>query len=238
MIKHLDFIKNNLFILLLLVVVLVLSINVYLFSIALSIIIKIVLFLLLIPPVIYLVKLLLKRYHNNSALKLSIITKLIVCLVILIYYGTLTGCIGLYILKNPITNKKYYSFYMNNHLTKVFPKKIPSGVDNIKFYYSPGIMQDSTEYYLYYVDKSMTLDKFNALYKEKSIWVGNKIEYNDNDGLLAGVFISPQLKDEDEFIIYLVEGKCDKSGYCNHGNYLLTAYNEKTNEILYKSSEW
>ena len=142
---------------------------------------------------------------------------------------------------NPVTNPKYYNFFVNsNDLTEVFPKKILDNVKNVQFYYAPGILQGSTDYVLYYIDNNITLDKFNDQLKNKAIWIGREGEYTEKRGLLTGVFSHTPIEYENKnnFIIYLIEGECDDSGYCNHGNYLLAAINENTNEIIYESSSW
>lgn len=143
--------------------------------------------------------------------------------------------------ENPVTDVKYYRHYVGGtELTKVFPKKIPDHVENIEFYYAPGFLQAGTNYMLYYVDKDMTADQFNQNYKDKAIWIGHKNEYTEKEGLLAGAFsFAPvDYKDEDTYIIYLADGECDDSGYCNHGKFLLTAYNEKTHEVIFRAESW
>ena len=142
---------------------------------------------------------------------------------------------------NPITDiKNYNGIVKDDRLLKVFPAEIPNNIKNINFYYAPGILQGGTEYSLYFIDEKMTKEKFDKKYKSKALWIGRKKEYNEKGGLLAGAFsFTPaENKNEDDYIIYLIEGKCDDSGYCNHGSLLLTAYNEKTNEIIYKSEQW
>ncbi len=142
---------------------------------------------------------------------------------------------------NPVTNIKYYKHYVGgSELTKVFPKKIPDDVENIEFYYAPGILQGGTNYVLYYIDRNMTPEKFNENYKKQAIWIGHKKEYTEKNGLLSGAFAytPAYLKNEEDYTIYLVEGECDNSGYCNHGKFLLAAYNEQTNEVIFSAESW
>lgn len=183
------------------------------------------------------------HYFGNKR-KVRVIFKAIAgvfaCLLIYYYF------IGLFMIvliesTNPITNIKYYKKQVNGtELTKVFPKKIPDDVENIKFHYAPGALQAGTNYMLYYVDKNMTMEKFDNNYKEKAIWIGHKKEYNEKEGLLVGTFsyTPAEYKNEEDFIIYLVDGECDDSGYCNHGKFLLAAYNEKTNEVIFRAEYW
>ncbi len=142
--------------------------------------------------------------------------------------------------ENPITDVRYYKDKVNGSLLKAFPKEIPNNVEKVEFYYAPGVLQGGTNYSLYYIDKNMTLDKFAQKYKDHAIWIGHKDEYNEQSGLLTGAFsyTPAEYNNEDDYIIYLMEGKCDHSGYCNHGDFLIAAYNEKTNEVIFKSEQW
>ena len=86
----------------------------------------------------------------------------------------------------------------------------------------------------------MTKENFDKEYKNKAIWIGHKEEYTEKEGLLSRVFTyTPSYyKNENDYIIYLIEGRCDDSGYCNHGDFLIAAFNEKTNEVIFSSGEW
>lgn len=35
-----------------------------------------------------------------------------------------------------------------------------------------------------------------------------------------------------------MDGDCDNSGYCNHGNYIIAAFNKKTHEVIFSSEQW
>lgn len=183
-------------------------------------------------------------YHLKNNLKaikvIKIITKILTYLQVF-YYFMAIFMITILMAINPVTNPKYYKFFVNSdELTKVFPKQIPDNAENVQFYYAPGVLQGSTDYVLYYIDKNINLDRFNDLFKDKAIWIGHEKDYTEKRGLLTGIFSHTSIKYENknDFIIYLIEGKCDDSGYCNHGNYLLVAINENTNEIIYESRSW
>ena len=202
-------------------------------------IILITLLLSYIPFIIFFIISLLS-YHFKDNLKaikiIKIVTKIFTYLQVF-YYFMAIFMITILMAINPVTNPKYYNFFVNsNDLTKIFPKKIPDNVKNVQFYYAPGILQSSTDYVLYYIDENLDLNQF----KDKAIWVGYEKDYTENRGLLTGVFSHTPIEYENKnnFIIYLIEGECDDSGYCNHGNYLLAAINENTNEIIYESSSW
>ncbi len=139
---------------------------------------------------------------------------------------------------NPMTNPKYYSFHIPD--SKVFPKKIPKDVEDVKFLYAPGILQGGTRYTLYYVDKNMTLNEFDKKYQKQAEWIGHIDDYKEKVGLLNGVFYGTpsEYKNENDYVIYLIQGRCDDSGYCNHGYFLMASFNEKTHQVVYSTEDW
>lgn len=141
---------------------------------------------------------------------------------------------------NPVTDVRYYTKHINRGDLEVFPEEIPDNVEDVEFIYAPGVLQGGTEMALYYVDKNMTIEEFDNKYKDKAEWVGHINEYNIKRGLLSGAFSNTPAYDnnEEDYIIYLVKSRCDDSGYCNHGNFLLAAFNEKTNEVIFKEEGW
>lgn len=167
------------------------------------------------------------------------IISIILCPMLLFYYFiTLFLCLALSSM-HPITDIKYYNHYVSGELLKVFPKKIPKDVKNVEFYHSTGFLQGGVDYYLYYIDEDMTKEEFNDKYKDMAIWIGYKDEYTEKDGLFAGLFTyMTDYENENDYLIYLIEGNCDSSGYCNHGNLLAVAFNEKTNEVIFRSGTW
>ena len=168
------------------------------------------------------------------------ITGILTAVLIMYYFIALFICVIIAAV-NPITNIKYYNDHVSGtRLLKVFPKEIPDNVENIQFYYAPGVLQGSTNYSLYYVDKNLTMKKFDKKYKDKAIWIGHIDEHIDLNVSLAGAFYHTpsNYKNEDDYIIYLVEGHCYKPDSCNHGDFLFAAYNEKTNEVIFRSEDW
>lgn len=139
---------------------------------------------------------------------------------------------------NPVTNPKYYSHYVSDdYLLEVFPKEIPEDATNIKFEYNPGFLQGASIIELYY--QASSLKDLESALKEKAIWIGTLNEYTENNGLLdQNIFNSLTTSNINDFIIYLIDGECDNSGYCNHGIFLLGAINQKTNEVIYSYHNW
>ena len=86
----------------------------------------------------------------------------------------------------------------------------------------------------------MTDEIFMKKYKNKAIWIGHIDEYTDKKGLLSGVFNNTPAHDKNinDYTIYLMDGDCDNSGYCNHGNYIIAAFNKKTHEVIFSSEQW
>lgn len=180
------------------------------------------------------------RFKEKYRRILKVISIIISLLLVFYYFISFFICM-LLAYTNPVTNPKYYNYYVTGkRLKNVFPSKIPSNAKNIEFYYAPGVLQGGTTYSLYYIDDSMTKEKFDKEYKNKSIWIGHKKEYTEKNGLLAGAFAYTPVyyENEDDYILYLVEGRCNDSGYCNHGDFLIAAFNEKTNEVIFRSEEW
>lgn len=166
---------------------------------------------------------------------------IILSLLLVFYYFIALFVCALLSAKNPVTDTKYYNYYVTGErLENVFPSKIPDNVKNVEFYYAPGVLQGGTNYSLYYVDDNMTKEKFDKKYKDKAIWIGHKEEYTEKEGLLSGAFAytPAYYENENDFVIYLIEGNGDDSGYCNHGEFLFAAFNEKTKEVVFHSQQW
>ena len=203
---------------------------------------KLIIFLAsFIPFFIFLIITILSYHFKERYKKILKTTSIILSLLLVFYYFIALFVCVLLSATNPITDPKYYNYYVTGRkLKKVFPSKIPSNAKNVVFYYAPGILQGGTIYSLYYVDDSMTKEKFDKIYKNKSIWIGHKREYKEKEGLLSGAFAytPTNYESEDDYIIYLIEGRCDNSGYCNHGEFLIAAFNEKTNEVVFCSEQW
>lgn len=194
-----------------------------------------------IPFFIFLIITLLAYHFKEKYKKILKIISIIISLVLIFYYFIALFVCLLLSSTNPVTDSKYYNYYVTGErLEKVFPAKIPSNAKNIEFYYAPGILQGGTNYSLYYIDDSMTREKFDKKYKNKAIWIGYKEEYTEKEGLLTGAFVHTPAyyENEDDYIIYLIEGRCDDSGYCNHGDFLIAAFNEQTKEVVFCSEQW
>ncbi len=180
-------------------------------------------------------------YKSPSKNKKYRTITIILSLILIFYYFVIMFLSIFLAAINPVTNPKYYNYYVKGEkLEKVFPSKIPNEAKNINFYYAPGILQGGTMYSLYYVNNNMTKEMFDKKYKSKAIWIGKIDEYKDKEGLLTGVFsYTPSYnKNENDYTIYLIEGRCDNSGYCNHGSFLIAAFNEKTSEVVFCSQDW
>ena len=200
-----------------------------------------IIFLAAFIPCILFVIFLFVIYKNKEKQKVYSIFKtisIVITCLLLFYYLIAMFVVVFTEAVNPMTNPKYYSFHIPDK--KVFPKKIPKDVDDVKFLYAPGILQGGTRYTLYYVDKNMTLDEFDKKYKKQAEWIGHIDDYKEKAGLLSGAFYytPSEYKNENDYVIYLIKGRCDNSGYCNHGDFLIAAFNEKTHQVVYSTEAW
>ena len=198
------------------------------------------LFVAFIPFMLFMIILII-IYVNKENQKIFSISKkisVVITYLLLFYYLIALFIIVLTESLNPMINPKYYNFYRPD--LNVFPKKIPEDVEDVQFLYSPGILQGGKIYTLYYIDKDMSLNEFDKKYKKQAEWVGHLEDYKEKSGLLSGAFhlIPSEYENKNDYIIYLIKGKCDDSGYCNHGHYVLSAFNEKTHQVIYKAEYW
>lgn len=203
----------------------------------------IVLILGLIPVILYLLITIISNIFKNkkyTKLITNIITSILTFL--LVGYYIIVLFISLLIdIEHPNKNIKYYNQYIkDDYLLTAFPKEIPENIENTKLIYSPGLLQGGTTITLYYIDNNLNIKIFDKKYTTKSIWIGLKKDYPKKDGLLTSFLSNTpvKLENKENFKIYLIDSNCDKSGYCNHGKFLLVAINEETKEVIYTSQQW
>ena len=200
------------------------------------------------PTLFFILNTILIYKFNNSKKIITTfhILSIILTCILFIYYFIALFIVALIQAINGVSNPIFYKHYVSGtHLTKVFPENIPKNVSDVQFHYNPAFLQGGMIHYLYYVDENMTSDKFDKKYKSKAIWVGHKDEYNENKGLLSSGLLMyseesyyKSQEHENDFVIYLVKGRCDDSGWCNHGEVLYAAFNEKTKEVIYRAEQW
>ena len=177
---------------------------------------------------------------NNKKIKniLIIITQILLCLMF-VYYFIAIFILGLMMATNPITSVDKYKQQVETYrLEKVFPRDIPKDAKSVKFFSRPAFLQGGTEVILYYVDEDFDMSTFNKKHQKMAKWVGHIDEYHDDDASFNQVFYNTPVKNEKDFTIYLIKSSCDNSGWCNHGDYLLAAANDKTNEVVYSYEDW
>ena len=193
------------------------------------------------PTIIFLIIVFISYFKCDTKEKQKRLKKvnLILTLTLAIYYLAVIF-FDIYAELTPVTNTRYYKEKVTGDLLNVFPKDIPKNVKKIKFDYTPGFLQGASNISLYYVDDNMTASKFENKYSDKSEWVGSSDDYSEKEGLFSGLFYNTpaQSNNKTDYIIYLNKSKCDESGYCNHGYYLLSAFNKKTKEVIYQYREW
>ncbi len=205
---------------------------------------KIVLIILgFLPSIIFLTLLMINYYKCNTTKSKNVITVICAILTFLLlgYYISVIFIGAFEETDSPITDVKYYKDKVKGNLLKAFPSEIPKNVENVIFNYHSSFPQTSITITLYYVDKNMTLDKFDKTYKSKAKWSGTKEEYRGDLSIFSNLFSDTPVdyENENDFIVYLVDGKCQsKKGDCNHQQFLVAGFNKETNEVIYQSAEW
>lgn len=200
------------------------------------------LLVLIIPVVVFGIALYRKyKFINNERAKSNINWFTTFALLLLpVYYLFTLFFLSIEFVTTDVTNYKYYKDFMYKDLYEVFPKKIPKDAENISFFHRDPFLQGGGINALSYKDKSLTASIVDEKYKSKSIWIGNYQneeipEAVNEDHLFSNLSIDGKI---DNFTIYVYEARCDDSGWCNHGEYMLVAYNDITKEIIYKEENW
>lgn len=175
-----------------------------------------------------------KKYTKNIY---NIITPILTLMILMYYFVAVIFSVFIQA-THPITNVNKYKYIIYDSLLTVFPEQIPKNATNKYLYYQPGILQGSTTIILYYIDNNIDKDLIYDKYSDISKWIGYSSDYEDNKELLTDVFYNTPIENENDFKLFLIDGSCDNSGYCNHGNYLIVALNENTKEILYELKSW
>ena len=235
-----NILKNYIPCLVLMIIIFLIGCYIHRMSIGIEGIDKIILlFLAYLPVIIFLVII----FFNFFGIQKSIL--FIICL-----FGLLPYYFGTYVIycwsyeSAPNINIKYYNYYINSEdLKEIFPKDIPKNAEKIEFKCIPTmVLQDKSDYALYYIDDSLTKEEFDKKYKEKAKWIGYiddyVAEYNENHGSLSTAFDYTSTINSEDFLIYLIEDGCDDSGYCRHGRFSFAAFNEEKNEVIYRFSKW
>lgn len=182
----------------------------------------------------------LKNILHTQKAKVLVSSAIILCGIFLpFYYFYAIFFSAISEIDNSIINPKYYKLKINDPtLLQAFPKEIPKNVTNVVFIVQPGFLQGGSIISLYYVDSQLNVEAFHNQYKDKAIWSGTIQQYDQSKYNLSFYKTPVENKNESDFLIYLIDGKCDDSGYCNHGYFLFVAINEKTKEIVYKEEQW
>ncbi len=122
---------------------------------------------------------------------------------------------------------------IDKEMEKAFPKKIPSYASNVKYANIPGPLQAKSSILLYYVDNDFSMEKYQEKFDKEVTSIGNATSFET----VAFEYFEIPTDQIDDFVLYFVKKECD-SEYCNHGETLYTAINEKTKEIIYEWSDW
>jgi len=184
-----------------------------------------------------------KFANKKYTVGISLIISIVILMLFFANYIFICLDITLKETEHPTDDIKRYGI-SNKQLLKVFPKKIPKSAVDAHYMYAPGFLQAPSRYILYYTDKTIDINKFDKKYRKNAKWTGYKKDMNnnifeENDLVLtSSIFSETPIKVSEDYKIYLYDYECDNSGWCNHGNYLYSAVNENTYEIVYKASQW
>ena len=200
------------------------------------------LLVLIIPVIVFGIALYRKykyRINKNARSNINWFTTFALLLLPIYYFFTLF-ILGFESATTDVTNYKFYNDFIYGELYEVFPKKIPKNAENISFYHIDPFLQGGEINSLSYKDDSLTSSIVEEKYKSKSTWIGNadseEVPEAVNDyGLFSNISINGK---KENFILYVNSARCDNSGYCNHGEYILVAYNDITKEIIFKEEHW
>jgi len=84
-----------------------------------------------------------------------------------------------------------------------------------------------------------SLEDIDYLYKDKAEQISYTGDYYTKYGIINDFLSQADIHDKiDNYVIYLIDSRCDNSGYCNHGEFRLVAFNELNKEIVYQYSYW
>ena len=196
-----------------------------------------------IPPLLFGIDLF-RKYKFNKIKKtrsnISLFTIFLI-IVIPIFYLIMSFVIAFSDLGADITNPKYYKDFMYRELYIAFPKKIPKTAEDVEFFHRDPFLQGGEINYLYYIDKTLNHESIEKKYKEKAIWVGKIDGENQPQGTpdSFNIFWVQGTKGrQSDFTMYVMKASCYKSDSCNHGEFIIVAYNDKTKEIIYKEEDW
>lgn len=193
--------------------------------------------LFLLPLIITIVSIILNEKQYLK--KFSHFTKVIFCITSFIYYFFV---FIFYIISISIYGfhkvNTYYRIYeeANNYIKDTFVNPIPKNAKNIKFHYNTAFLQGGAELSLYFKIDANTLKNYKDKYDSIAKWheqiknLANEYDY------ISSYFLNHSLSNE--FLMYYIDGECDKSGYCNHGYYKGVGINEENQEIIFIYENW
>ncbi len=201
-----------------------------------SVIITILFF---IPTMFSLILIYLNRKQILKLKKINLIQILLIFSSILYIFIVLTSTIFIMAsdgVNNSINYWRVRNFYFKKKFE--FPNKIPKGVRNIIFHYHPSFLQGSEVFSLYYESNDSLIQNYKKDIKKIS---KNNGEFNfiKNKYYLDDNFLEYTKKEDiSAFNIYYLDGFCDNSSYCNHGEYKIIGIDESSNAVIFFYKKW
>lgn len=207
-------------------------------------ILKSVLFTLLLfmPTLFSIILLLIKKRKNIKKIIINIIINVIqiVCILLSFIYFCVLIVVGSFIMAvDGVNNIKNYKKVRYQHKISIGPNSIPNNAKNVNFHYNNSFLQGGEVFYLYFKTDNKSLKKYK---EEYSIIAKSVIDYNSIDNnyhYLKSMHIDDLFKESKENLkVYYLEGFCDNSGYCNHGEYKIVIIDEFSNSIMFMYEKW
>lgn len=154
--------------------------------------------------------------------------------------------------EEPCEDPKYYTraygmYTEDSTVAKIFPEKIPEDAEDVHFHYHGAFLQGGGELSLKYTTYPSELDSVAKKLERSAVWSGEISEFWDWDERLSyfsgtsfwGTYGLPE-----DATLYLIEfrnpyGEGENGySYWNHGEYIVVAVSDESDEIVYRYCYW
>lgn len=163
-----------------------------------------------------------------SAVSTAVLTT--VMAIVLLLASIFYSLILVWISSENVTDVRYYSRAYSHlddveSVKSIFPKSIPSDAKDVKFSYSPQVLQGGETLKLSYTATEEKIAEWKTIFQSKAVWIGPNEEWHyDNNWSFSG-------EDATRYQIYW-------DGGFNHGEICYVLINEEMNKITFYYSNW
>lgn len=194
--------------------------------------------LLLIPIFVSLIMLNIKKKDimNNNTLNLIQVLLVIGTFIYLFFVIIFAD----YILAvDGVNNIKNYNKVCSLYKIKICPNKISKTAKKVYFHYNAPFFQGGEKFNLFFQTDTTEIQNYKKKYENNSKWINNYNLLNNDYYFLKNRKNEELFQGDIENIkVYFLDGRCDNSGYCNHGEYNAIFINEKNNSIMFNYEKW